>query len=295
MEIRNLLSFVAAADAGSIANAARVCHLSVSAVSKHIKELEAELEAQLLTRSKNDVRLTDYGKVFVVRARNIINETKMAKEEMAAIKGEICGELRIGAGCFIEPFVGRAIAEFMRRYPKVRVMVQYNYAHELNRMLKDKEIDVAFSMNLPYTNEDIESRACFSFYLYAVMSRKNVLAKFKRVTMEDLMQSNIIVPDAGKRELATIQRYFTEDVTQIVEKSSCLCNNANAILNGLEVLDAVTFLPKEYVTKRPHLVAKRIDGLNKQMTSNAHWLRCGNVKAAVAAFLSIIDEQFNKD
>lgn len=293
MEIRNLLSFVSAAESGSMANAARVCHITPSAVCKHIKDLECELGVLLLVRGKNSVKLTDYGEVFFLRAKNIIRETQKAKEEIADVKGELCGELRIGVGCFVETMIGRAIAEFMNRYPKVRICVQYNYAHELNRMLRSNEIDVAFSMNEPYSNEGIESVKCFQFRLYAIMSKNHMLSKLKNVTIDDTKNCRVILPDAGKRELATIQRYVKDDISLIMENSCCICNNANAILNGLSVLDAITFLPKEYVINRSNLIAKKVEGLDMVFSSNAHWLKNKPMSASAMALLRIIESQMS--
>lgn len=291
MELRNLLSFVAAADSGSIANAAKKCNLTSSAVSKHIKDLEFELDAQLLIRRKNDVKLTEYGELFVMRARNMIREAQCAKDEIAALRGELCGDLYIGAGCFIEPYIGIAIAEFMSRYPKVKIHMQYNYAHELNKHLRAKSLDVAFSMNDAHAEEGIESETCFKFQLCAIMGKNNVLANKDIIEMDDIANSRVILPDTGKRELATIHKQCGFDLSKVIDNVCCECNNANAILHGLCKLDAITFLPREYVEYRTNLVAKKIVGFEHVLTSKAHWLKNAPMKASVRELLNIIHQQ----
>lgn len=280
---------MSASETGSMAKAATICHLTTSSVSKHIKDLEQELGVPLLVRKKNDVKLTEYGESFIVRARNIIREEHEAKEEIKAISGELCGDLYIGAGCFIEPFIGLPIAHFMIKYPKVHVHMSYNYAHELNRMLRSQELDLAFSMNWAYCNEGIVSTPCFSFGLSAIMHKDHPLASKDMVTENDLVKYRIILPDNGKRELSTFQQMSGLDISRIISSSTCECNNANSLLNGLQILDAITFLPAEYVMNRQNLIAKPIEGMEKTFVSKVHWIKDVPLKASAKAFLAMIE------
>ncbi len=294
MELRTLLSFVAAAEAGSMVAAAKACHLTNSAISKHVKELEDELGAKLLTRRKNDVRLTEYGEALVENAKNIIRESREAKDRIASMKGELTGDLCIGAGCFVEPLIGLAVAEFMKKYPKVKIRMQYNYAHELNRQLKSKELDIVFSMNQAYASEGIETVPCFKFQLYAVMSQDNPLTAKEKITFDDVAKSRVIIPDTGKRELATIQQYTNYNITRIIDNCCCYCNNANAILNGIGALNAISVMPKEYVMNRTNLAARQIIGFENVLTSYAHWMKDAPVKESVRALMEIIRKQNKK-
>lgn len=295
MELRNILSFVSVADTGSMSKAAKVCHLTSSAISKHIKDLEKELDVTLLIRRKNDVKLTEYGEAFLVRARNMIREAQESRDEIASLKGDLRGDLYIGAGSFIEPYIGASLAEFMNKYPNVRIHMQYNYAHELNRLLRSKDLDLAITMNSAYPTEGIESMPAYKFQLYAIMSKDNDLARKEKITYNDVYQSRVIIPDTGQRELATIQRYTNCDIGRVLESSICRCNNANAILRGLCKLNAISFMPKEYVEFRQELVARPIIGFETILTSNAHWMRDVPMKASAKAFLEIIKDQMKRN
>lgn len=290
MELRTIISFVSVADTGSMTKAAKICHISSSAISKHIKDLEEELDVPLLIRRRYDIKLTEYGEAFLVRAKIMIREARETLDEMASLKGDLRGDLFIGAGSFIEPYIGVALAEFMNKYPKVRVFMQYNTSKELNKQLRSNDLDLAITMNEAYPTEGIDSLPCFKFQLYAIMSKDNDLARKEKVTYNDILQSRIIIPDTGKRALATMQKYTSFDIGKIFESSICVCNNANAILHGLSRLGAISFMPKEYVEYRTNLVAKQIIGFETILTSNAHWMRDVPMKASARAFLDIIKD-----
>lgn len=59
MELRQLISFVAVADTGSMSNAAIRCHVTQGAISHHIKSLEDELETVLIDRRSKETLLTE--------------------------------------------------------------------------------------------------------------------------------------------------------------------------------------------------------------------------------------------
>lgn len=61
MKLNQLKALLAIADAGSIHEAARMLHLTPSALSKAVKELEREFGTELLTRSAKGMRLTECG------------------------------------------------------------------------------------------------------------------------------------------------------------------------------------------------------------------------------------------
>ena len=291
MEIKHLTSFVAVAELGSMTAAAKRVNLSQGTVSLHIRTLEDELQCKLFIRHAQHVELSEMGQLFLPRAVELIRREREAKEEISSRNGHICGTISIGAGCFIEPLIGYDLAEFMTRYPDVHVHMHYDYAYILNAQLRSHELDIAFSMNEGTDEEGIISTTCYAFQLYAIMCKKHPLAKKKRVTFDDLSSTTIIMPDSGKRSISTIQKYIAPpDMQKILNASRCECNNANSILRGLERLNAVTFMPKEYVFNRTDLVAIPVQGFERRVNSNYHIMRDAPQKAAVKALLEIIEK-----
>ena len=73
MEIRQLITFISAAQMGSFSRAAEELGYTQSAVTIQIKNLEDELGAKLFDRMGKQVTLTARGQQFLKRANNIVN------------------------------------------------------------------------------------------------------------------------------------------------------------------------------------------------------------------------------
>lgn len=155
MELRHLRSFVYVAETLSFSIAASRCFVTQSAISQHIKALEDELGCKLLIRTSHSIMLTENGEALLPRAKEILKLTEDSKEHINALNNCMTGELRIGVGSFIAPYIRVAALIFMERYPNVRVNAEFSKATSLNRLLRDHMLDLAFTMNEAYTNEGI--------------------------------------------------------------------------------------------------------------------------------------------
>lgn len=231
MELRHLRSFVYVAETLSFSVAASYCCVTQSAVSQHIKALEGELGCKLLIRTSHDIMLTESGETLLPRAKEILKQTEDCKEHIHALNNCITGELHIGVGSFIAPYVRVAALTFMKRYPNVRINADFNKAHILNRSLRSHSIDLAFTMNTAYKHEGIESLPCIPFRIYAVMRNTNPLSNKSKVSYEDLLKFPVIMPDVGERELDTCQQYIQRDLKKLNTKCvvcqmgcGCACN-----------------------------------------------------------------------
>lgn len=94
---REIEAFVAVVDGGSFVNAAEALHLSKAAVSRAVLELEARLGARLLQRTTRRLSLTEAGREYYARCRQILAEMEEADGAVGAVTGQAVGTLRINA------------------------------------------------------------------------------------------------------------------------------------------------------------------------------------------------------
>lgn len=119
--------FVAIVADGSFTAAARRLGVSKSHVSRQIQALEDRLGARLLDRTTRTVRPTDAGSEFHARAVRIVAELDEAERAVRDLQSEPRGTLRIGAPVsFGLRYVAPAVADFMTRWPDLRVEVSYS-------------------------------------------------------------------------------------------------------------------------------------------------------------------------
>lgn len=289
MELRHLRSFAYVAETLSFSVAASRCFVTQSAISQHIKALEDELGCKLLIRTSHSIMLNENGEALLPRAKEILKLTEDCKEHINALNNCMTGELRIGVGSFIAPYIRVAALIFMERYPNVRLNAEFTKATSLNRLLRDHMLDLAFTMNEAYTNEGIETHPCIPFRICAIMRNTHPLARKDQVTYEDLLKHGIIMPDVGERVFNTFQQYLQNDLTK--QNVKCIVSDPDEDLAIVEDTHLVTFMPKLYLKNHPILIARPILGIDDGLMSNAHWMRDVPMKRSAQIFLDIIRDE----
>ena len=125
--------FLEVVDRRSVTRAAEAMSIAPSAVSRRIKDLEARLGAQLLTRTTRSMSLTEAGQSFYDRARAILAEVEEAESEVADAGRALHGPLRIAAPLsFGVRHLAPVFAAFAGAHPEV----------ELDIDLSDRQVDL---------------------------------------------------------------------------------------------------------------------------------------------------------
>ena len=96
MEIRVLRYFLEIAREGSMTAAAEVLHVSQSALSKQMKELEDELGKKLFRRGSRSMSLTEEGILLRRRTEDILDMVDKTTEEFRAIDDLQGGDVYLG-------------------------------------------------------------------------------------------------------------------------------------------------------------------------------------------------------
>jgi DNA-binding transcriptional LysR family regulator len=96
-KIQQMSSFVAVVDAGSFVRAADSISTSKAAVSRHVAELEQRLGVRLLHRTTRRLSLTEEGRLFFERAKELLESIDEAEAQVTLRAGEARGLIRVNA------------------------------------------------------------------------------------------------------------------------------------------------------------------------------------------------------
>ena len=144
MELRHLRYFVAVAETENVTRAAAQLRVAQPAVSRQIRDLEAELGVPLLERTAKTIRLTDAGRVFLHETRAVLQRTEAAVAAVRAVAGGLRGELRVGyAPSLTVQILPRALRSFQAEFPGVRVSLHDLSTEEMLAGLHDGSLDLA--------------------------------------------------------------------------------------------------------------------------------------------------------
>jgi len=119
--------FVQVVDRGSVTKAAEALRVAPSAVSRRLKELEARLGTQLLTRTTRRMSLTESGRSFHARCQRILADLDEAEGEASDRHGALKGSLRVAAPLtFGVAHLTPIIVDFMRQNPGVVIDLDFS-------------------------------------------------------------------------------------------------------------------------------------------------------------------------
>jgi DNA-binding transcriptional LysR family regulator len=145
MELYQLRSFVAVAEAGHLTRAAERLHISQPAVSAQIKALEEELDLVLFERTSSGMVLTSAGERLLSDAGRVLAAAQALRNVAKALKGEVSGKVRVGTTSdpgFIR--VGEFLNATVTRHPLLQVELHQEVTGAALAKVRDGELDASF-------------------------------------------------------------------------------------------------------------------------------------------------------
>ncbi|WP_038177768.1 LysR family transcriptional regulator [Vibrio rhizosphaerae] len=146
MELRHLKYFLAVAETQNIRLAAQKVHVTQPAISRKIKELEAELGVLLFDRLPKGLRLNRAGKIYQKQLGSIIRQIDDANERVRQFTHTEYGSLGLGAPDFVlwEGQINQSINQFRHDNHDVELEVYSDTPAVLLKRLELDQIDGAF-------------------------------------------------------------------------------------------------------------------------------------------------------
>jgi DNA-binding transcriptional LysR family regulator len=231
-EIRQIVAFTTVLEAGGFTKAARVLHLTQSALSHQIKTLETLLGVQVFARIGKRTILTQAGEVLLKHATTVLRELSNARQSLLELREPDRGRLRISAAgysCYL--LLPRILQEFKSQYPRVELGVSADYTGEAVQHLLEGVLDVSILiMPPPVRSLTIEPLARDE--LFVIMPAAHPWAKRRRLQWTDLSGQTLItynkasqthqllvqrLAEAGATVPETMEVRLAEAVTEMVK------------------------------------------------------------------------------
>jgi len=144
MELRQLRYFVAIAEHGTFSKAAEKVFVAQSALSHQLAQLESELGARLLHRSRRGVELTEPGRIFLAHAISILRQTEDARSSVHSSSGELSGKVVFGVPHSVSNALALPLLQAVRRqFPKVELELTEELTGNLIRQLRTGQLNLA--------------------------------------------------------------------------------------------------------------------------------------------------------
>ncbi|MQR00750.1 LysR family transcriptional regulator [Glaciimonas sp. GS1] len=195
MKLHQLRALVAVADYGSIIGAARALFVSQPAITKAIRELEADVGVTLLGRSVSGVTLMPAAKSLLQRARLIVHEIERAEEQMGVERGIQEGRVTIGLTALAAlTLLPSAYARFRQDMPQVKAEFLEQPVSKLLDSLRQGTLDFALiSASRAPADTSVHSTELATYSAVFVVRENGLLAK--ATSLKDLSDAEWLYID----------------------------------------------------------------------------------------------------
>ncbi|HJP64620.1 MAG TPA: LysR substrate-binding domain-containing protein [Mucilaginibacter sp.] len=193
----------------SFTKAAGELFITQPAVTKHIKELEQQLNAQLFKRNGNNITLTPAGKILLQYAEKIFHTYTELETELAQLNNMEAGTLHIGGSTTVaQTILPRLLALFKKTYPAVSFTFTQANTDQVTQQVLSEKIDIAI----------VEGAAHYPQITYSPFAKDeivlvtragNQLSKKAEISPKQLPGIPLVLREAGSGTLDVIFNALT--------------------------------------------------------------------------------------
>jgi LysR family transcriptional regulator of abg operon len=242
LTLKQLETFVAVAETGSIRAAARGLHVSQPAITKSVRSLESGLHAQLVQRTPHGITLTAIGRSFLMRVRVAQAELRRAEEEAAGAGGG-AATVALGFGPVAAVMLApQALARFHLESPGAGIRVMEGFPPALLPLVRDGTLDLAIGPKLDTQLEPgLTFRPLFREEFVVVARRGNPLLKVR--SLAQLVDAEWATLWKGGLPNSPLDRIFSAAGLSM-PRQVMQCESYNLVVSVVARTDLLTLLSR---------------------------------------------------
>lgn len=217
--LRQLNAFINVAETGSFTRASDKMHLTQSAVSGLIKELETNLNVVLFDRTTRQLSLSVVGHHLLPQARRILNEMQLFENEASSLTSLAQGKVRLAVSQFAASSMPAVIAQFTKCYPDINVTLLDCSAEHVLQHIENIEVDLGVDVELTEVDEDenLTAELLYELPFCVVVPEEHRFADYKKVSWNDLIDEPLITLNGPFIDHVTLE--LNEDIANQIKNA----------------------------------------------------------------------------
>ena len=199
ISLQQISIFLETAKYESVSRAAEQLHITHSAVSKSIKNMEYVLELILFYREKQRMRLTPAGKALaedLTKAMQSIDQALLRANYAQQVK-EMPFRIGIPAGVNPDGYLSETLSFYKEQHPDFKYFIETFPYYQLSSLLLSGQLDVVFSFTLDiecYQNEELHTAKILNCPCIAYVHKKCHLSGSQSIEFSELKQMEFLFP-----------------------------------------------------------------------------------------------------
>ncbi|NLX99400.1 MAG: LysR family transcriptional regulator [Rhodopirellula sp.] len=247
MNVETLRIFCDVVQHQSFSRGAAANEVSQSAATQSVHRMEKYFGVQLVDRSKRPFVLTPEGQACFEGFRQVLEVFDSVEARVRSLRSDIAGLLRVAAIYSVGLHdMSRCMQDFMRRYPKAKVQLEYLRPNKVLDAVLNSEVDLGI-VSYPLASPELAVIPLRSERMVLVCHPDHHLAERKAVTAEHLQDEDFVTFDRDLSIRKEIDRYLRQrsvSVRVVME-----FDNIETIKQAIEIGAGISILPEPTVRR----------------------------------------------
>ncbi len=214
MDTHSLNAFIAVSNLQSFSQAAEYLHLTQSAVSKRIQQLEQHLNTKLFDRHNRTVSLTEAGRILLPNAQKILDLISDTEIAIQSHDTEVAGTLSLATSHHIGLHrLPSVVREFTANYPAVNLDLSFVGSEKAYKAIHQRQVELALT-TLDDANDlnhaDLKILPLWQDEMVCVCANNHPLAQQSSLTLADLSKVPAILPEPDTITFQLVERIFQQ-------------------------------------------------------------------------------------
>ena len=283
--------FYTVANRLSFTKAANELNISQPAVTKHIKEIENQLNTKLFNRNGTTIQITESGKILMAYAEKIRNLSRDLDFDISQLNKEQKGKLKIGASTTIAHYIlPEILAKFNSYYKDINIELIIRNSEDISTLLKNEKIDLGI----------VEGESQSSYFNYEIFKPDEIVLVCKadhplvnkNFKLKDLYTIDLVSREQGSGTQEFIRNQLKKKAIDLKQLNIVMnLGSSESIKNYLLHSEAMAFVSISTVVQElKNNQLSVIDIKNFSIDRNFHFITLkGEQSEVINLFLKFIN------
>lgn len=254
MSFEQLEYVVEVAKSGSLSTASKKLHITQSALSQSITNIEKDLEIQIFERTRKGTVPTEIGMKVIEKAHEVLNKLDELKAIASTNSNLIEGELTVGTIPGSSMFLPKVLSLFNTEYPNINLSIVEKPSQDIMNEIKQDKLDIGFvgltREGKEKEDSEINLRVVLRGQVVIAVSKDSPLASLDKVKPSELLAYPLVIYNDDR--LWEFVDYFNDTFGKLRIMFST--NNIDDIRKAVNENWAITIGPDYTVKSDPFVL-----------------------------------------
>ncbi|OEF27277.1 HTH-type transcriptional regulator MetR [Vibrio rumoiensis] len=208
IEIKHLRTLSVLRDTGSLTATATTLHLTQSALSHQLKDLESRMGGKLFLRKTRPIKFTPEGAILLKVADDVLPKIARAENDIASLKEDVNGRLHMAIECHsCFQWLMPALKEYQIAWPSVTLDFSSGFGFEPLPALVAGELDLVITSDIQPRSE-VHYESLFDFEMRLIIATNHPLADKAFIEPKDLASLTMLSYPVQKQRLDVVKHFL---------------------------------------------------------------------------------------